>query len=197
MINNKKDRALVLFNRLWRDVERGVYGKMAKIDPTWSRDRRGYWNFKQWFDSQPLVKSPYITKDFKLKSDWFSPETCLLVPRRLHDWIYYNLIISGPIETKGHDSYVVSLTYSSNKSRTEFNNKADAESYVREQAEKYFSSYVPEMSRTCPNFMEQMLRFVEVALAGGRPFVFYSRKVLRHSGIKPNRKTERLSVHDL
>ncbi len=81
MINNDKDRALVLLNRLWRDVEGGTYGRLARITPEWSRDKKGLLELQQWFDKQPVVRRPIITKDFLVTSDVFSPETLRLGTR--------------------------------------------------------------------------------------------------------------------
>lgn len=189
MINNDKDRALVLLNRLWRDVEGGTYGHLARITPEWSRDKKGYWNFKQWFDKQPVVRRPIITKDFLVTSDVFSPETCVLVPGVLHDWIVKNFIASRPIPNNQTDPFWVSMTLGKEKTTLKFYDEESAKNFVRENAEKFFSTFELEMKRTVPDFMARMREFTEIALTNKPPFWYYTRDGRRKFCIQSDRFT--------
>ena len=189
MINNKKDRALVLLNRLWREVESGTYGQFARITPEWSRDKKGYWNFKQWFDKQPVVRRPIITKDFLVTSDTFSPETCVLVPGLLHEWIVRNFIVTRPIPKDQTDPFWVSMTLGNERTTLKFCDEESAKNFVRENAERFFSTFELEMTRTVPNFMARMREFTEIALTNNPPFRYYTRVGKRKFCIRAERLT--------
>lgn len=192
MVDNEKDRALTLLNRLWRDVEGGAYGNRARICKAWSRDKEGYWAFKQWFSRQPVVKGPVLTKDFLKKSDEFSPETCVLVPRQLHSWIVDNFIASRPLPAERNKPYRITLYYSGERKKFIFDDLDDAKDFVREKSVAFFSVFEKEMSRTIPNFMVRMSEFVEAALNGIAPFHYFTRDGRRKHGIKATRNSRRV-----
>ena len=192
MFKNEKDRALVLLNRLWRDVEGGAYGPRASICNAWSRDKKGYWAFKEWFDRQPVVAGAVLTKDFLVSSDVFSPETCVLVPRRLHNWIVDNFIAARPIPVGQPTPCWVTLIYNGDKKRFKFDDLETAKDFVREKSDMFFSTFKVEMSKTVPNFMARMREFVDIALTGVAPYHFYTREGRKKFNIKADRTSSRV-----